>query len=196
MLKRHASGEGIMSIRSVASRLVCGRYCRSIAVGVLVCVLSTIAVEAASACTNTTVPSGNITYAYDVNGRLTGVVNPSGRAATYAYDAVRQCDLDRKSDGGGDAARRLAQQHDLRDHLRHRFQLNPFAEYRHLQRLLDDGRFLHADHDSYYHFGLVLFADLQCAGQRNLAERLGQQPLHARLVGCNIEIGIGGNPSP
>src|SRR5216684_7773189 len=41
-----------------------------------------------AACANTTVPSGNITYAYDVNGRLTGVVNPSGRAATYAYDAV------------------------------------------------------------------------------------------------------------
>ncbi len=77
-----------MSIRSVASRLVCGRYCRSIAVGVLVCVLSAIAVEAASACTNTTVPSGNITYVYDVNGRLTGVVNASGRAATYVYDAV------------------------------------------------------------------------------------------------------------
>ena len=77
-----------MSIRSVAHRLVSGRYRRSIAVGVLVCVLSVIAGEAALACTNTTVPSGNITYAYDVNGRLTGVVNPSGRAATYVYDAV------------------------------------------------------------------------------------------------------------
>ena len=77
-----------MSIRSVASRLVCGRYCRSIAAAVLVCMLSVIAGEAAIACTNTTVPSGNITYAYDVNGRLTGVVDTSGRAATYAYDAV------------------------------------------------------------------------------------------------------------
>ena len=77
-----------MSIRSVANRLVSGRYRRSIAAGVLVCVLSVIAGEAALACTNTTVPSGDITYAYDVNGRLTGVVNPSGRAATYAYDAV------------------------------------------------------------------------------------------------------------
>jgi len=77
-----------MSIRSVASRLVCGRYCRSIAAAVLVCMLSVIAGEAAIACTNTTVPSGNITYVYDVNGRLTGVVNASGRAATYVYDAV------------------------------------------------------------------------------------------------------------
>src|SRR6266851_10329667 len=76
-----------MSIRSVANRLVCGRYRRSIA-GVLVCALSAIAVEAPIACTNTTVPSGNITYAYDVNGRLTGVVNPSRRAATHVYDAV------------------------------------------------------------------------------------------------------------
>src|SRR5713226_9635483 len=75
--------EGIMSIRSVASRLVWGRYCRSIAAAVLVCMLSVIAGEAPIACTNTTVPSGNITYAYDVNGRLTGVVNASGRAATY-----------------------------------------------------------------------------------------------------------------
>src|SRR5712691_5525994 len=77
-----------MSIRSVANRLVCGRYRRSIAAAVLVCMLSVIAGEAAIACTNTTVPSGNITYAYDVNGRLTGVVNASGRAATYVYDAV------------------------------------------------------------------------------------------------------------
>src|SRR6266849_10075635 len=77
-----------MSIRSVASRLVSGHYRRSIAAGVLVCVLSAIAGEAPIACTNTTVPSGNITYAYDVNGRLTAVVNPSGRAATYVYDAV------------------------------------------------------------------------------------------------------------
>ncbi len=77
-----------MSIRSVASRLVCGPYRRSIAAAVLVCALSAIAGEAASACTNTTVPSGNITYAYDVNGRLTGVVNLFRRAATYAYDAV------------------------------------------------------------------------------------------------------------
>src|SRR6266851_6827561 len=77
-----------MSIRSVANRLVCGRYRRSIAAAVLVCMLSVIAGEAAIACTNTTVPSGNITYAYDVNGRLIGLVNPSDRAATYAYDAV------------------------------------------------------------------------------------------------------------
>src|SRR5713101_6214217 len=41
-----------------------------------------------AACANTTVPSGNITYAYDVNGRLTGVVNGSGKAAAYAYDAL------------------------------------------------------------------------------------------------------------
>src|SRR5216683_2423895 len=77
-----------MNIRSVANRPVCGRYRRSIAAGVLVCALSAIAGKAALACTNTTVPSGNITYAYDVNGRLTGVVNTSGRAATYVYDAV------------------------------------------------------------------------------------------------------------
>jgi len=35
--------EGIMSIRSVASRLVCGHYRRSIAAGVLVCMLTGIA---------------------------------------------------------------------------------------------------------------------------------------------------------
>ena len=77
-----------ISIRSVANRLVCGRYCRSIAAAVLVSILSVIAGEAAIACTNTTVSSGNITYAYDVNGRLTAVVNPSGKAGTYVYDVV------------------------------------------------------------------------------------------------------------
>jgi len=39
-------------------------------------------------CGNTTVPSGNITYAYDPDGRLVGVVNGSGSAASYQYDAV------------------------------------------------------------------------------------------------------------
>ena len=79
--------EGIMSIRSVASRLVCGPYRRSIAAGVLVCGLSAIAGKAAIACANTTFPSGNITYAYDVNGRLTGVVN--GRAGLRPTHMMR-----------------------------------------------------------------------------------------------------------
>jgi len=39
-------------------------------------------------CSNTTVPSGNITYAYDPDGRLVGVVNSSTSAASYQFDAV------------------------------------------------------------------------------------------------------------
>ena len=39
-------------------------------------------------CSNTSVPSGNITYAYDPNGRLVGVVNSSGSAASYQFDTV------------------------------------------------------------------------------------------------------------
>jgi YD repeat-containing protein len=41
-----------------------------------------------AACSNTTVASGNITYAYDPDGRLVGVVNASGSVATYQYDVV------------------------------------------------------------------------------------------------------------
>jgi YD repeat-containing protein len=43
---------------------------------------------ALAACANTTVPSADITYAYDPDGRLIGVVNASGSAATYQYDVV------------------------------------------------------------------------------------------------------------
>lgn len=32
--------------------------------------------------------AGNVTYVYDELGRLTGVIDPSGNAATYKYDAV------------------------------------------------------------------------------------------------------------
>jgi len=39
-------------------------------------------------CSNTTVPSGDVTYAYDPDGRLVGVVNSSGSAASYQFDAV------------------------------------------------------------------------------------------------------------
>jgi YD repeat-containing protein len=46
------------------------------------------ALPALAACANTTVPSGDITYAYDPDGRLIAAVNASGRAATYQYDVV------------------------------------------------------------------------------------------------------------
>jgi len=41
-----------------------------------------------STCINPLVYAGNITYAYDSLGRLIGVVNGSGNAATYQYDNV------------------------------------------------------------------------------------------------------------
>ena len=120
--------------------------------------------------------------AYDVNGRLTRVVNGFGRATTYAYDGGRQYDFDLECRRGGDAARGLAQQRDLRDGLRHRLQLHSLAEYRHLQRRLGNGRFLDADHNCGDCLGTVLSDAVQRAGQRNLAERLGQQHLYAGLV--------------
>src|ERR1700680_4536769 len=43
---------------------------------------------ALATCSNTTVPNGNITYAYDSDDRLIGVVNAGGSAATYQYDVV------------------------------------------------------------------------------------------------------------
>ena len=43
---------------------------------------------ALATCPNTTVPSGSITYAYDSDDRLIGVVNVSASAATYQYDVV------------------------------------------------------------------------------------------------------------
>jgi YD repeat-containing protein len=43
---------------------------------------------ALATCGNTTVPTGDVTYAYDPDGRLVGVLNSAGSAASYQYDAV------------------------------------------------------------------------------------------------------------
>ena len=66
------------------------RLVRRFLIAVWLCagVLAARPVGALAACANTTVPSGNVTYVYDVAGRLTAVVNWNGSAATYQYDGA------------------------------------------------------------------------------------------------------------